>query len=119
MIIQAKEYIDNGFSQDDANKLSPAIHSALDEADANDEAIRIDFSGVLYYTTLFFNQALTYLVGQWGEEKYRKKIEPVNLPESGQETYEHALNYAIDYYAMDESAREQQDDAICRIIDEF
>jgi hypothetical protein len=119
MIIKARTYIENGFSKADADKLTPEISKALAETESNHEKILIDFEDVIYYTTLFFNQALTYLIGRLGKEKYLERISLLNLPESGQGTYEHALNYAIDYYAQDENARERQDKAINKIMDEL
>jgi hypothetical protein len=116
--IYAKNYIESGFSQSDADKLSPEISRAISKTDSSHEKIRIDFSDVIYYTTLFFNQAFTYLIGQWGGDEYAQRIELYNLSESGQETYKHALNYAIDYYAQDEGAREKQSKAISEIINE-
>lgn len=118
MIIRAKDFIENGFSHDDANKLSLEISKAIAATDSTRETIQIDFSGILYYTTLFFNQALTYLVGQWGKDRYLQRIELLNLPESGEGTYDHALQYAIDYYAQAEAERAKQDEIINKIFDE-
>ena len=108
MTVKVATIITSGFSFEDAEKITPALLDALRE---HDEVV-VDFDGVKYFTTLFFSQSLTYLVGKMGEDSYRKKIKTINLTESGADTYKHALDYAIDYYAKNLAGREMQDSII-------
>ena len=94
--IKANKLISNGFSTDEAEKLSQKIYEAIISGDQ----VQVDFDGVQYFTTLFFSTALTYWVGEKGSEEYARLITVKNLSESGQETYQHALDYAVEYYKM-------------------
>ena len=106
--IRARDYITSGFSADDATALAPAI----DEAKSSDSVFAIDFEGVQFFTTLFFSTALTYLVGTWGPGEYDRRMKIVNLSDSGQETYKHALDYAIRYYEKNSGEREVERRAV-------
>lgn len=108
MNIKAITLIESGFSDDDATKIRPLISDSLKR---NGEVI-VDFDGVRYFTTLFFSQALTYLVGELGKEMYLSKVKVINLTESGADTYQHAVDYAIEYYAQKPEGRKKQDDII-------
>jgi len=104
--IQANKFIENGFSKEEADLLGYAINTAVSAK----EPFVVDFSGVNFFTTLFFSAALTRLIGEIGLKEYSRLIKVENLSESGEETYEHALKYAIEYYAKEpeEQAQERQ-----------
>jgi len=102
--ISVANLITNGFSQADAEKIAPVIKEAL----SKNEPIELDFSGVQFFTTLFFSTALTYLIGELGKTEYERLITIKNLSESGQETYSHALDYAIKYFNMTSEEREAE-----------
>jgi hypothetical protein len=97
MIIVAKEIISSGFSADDAKALLSKIDNSLKERNAN-ESIEIDFSEVKYYTTLFFNMALTCHLNSMNLEEYNKTFDLTNLSDVGKITYKHSLDNAIEYY---------------------
>ena len=52
IVIKAIDFIDSGFSSEDAHAINPSI----DEAKDSDEEFVVDFSGVQYFTTLFLVQ---------------------------------------------------------------
>ena len=99
--IKANNFISSGFSADDAAKLTPSINQAVDSG----TEFAVDFSGVQYFTTLFFSTALTRLIDAFGEDEYRRRLHVTNLSESGQETYNHALDYAIEYFKKTDAER--------------
>lgn len=111
MIISAKKYIKMGFSVDDAEKLDEILKPLIDKR----ENIVIDFEGVKFFTTLFFNMALSKYVLELGLEDYDKLIEVQNLSDVGKVTYKHSIDNAKEYYAMSEEQRKNHD----KIVSEF
>ena len=111
-MIYAKDYIKTGFSMEDANKLQEAIKNSL-----LDEKITIDFSGIKIFTTLFFNNALTKYVMNFGPEKYKEKFEVINLSEIGNVTYQHSLENAMNYYNLSEDGKKSQDSIVSDVDD--
>jgi len=116
MTILAKDYIESGFSAEDAALLTPSIDSAVKETDAKFE---IDFKGVQFFTTLFFSNALTRLIGELGKDEYKRRLHVVNLTESGQETYEHALDYAIEFYGKTPEERKKSGEIAELILEDL
>jgi hypothetical protein len=102
MKIKANQYISDGYSAEEAEKLLPKIEDAV----KTKEPFEVDFEGVQFFTTLFFSSALTRFVGEVGIEEYNGLIKVSNLSESGKETYAHALDYAVEYYSK---TREEQE----------
>ncbi|MDR1700470.1 MAG: STAS-like domain-containing protein [Lachnoclostridium sp.] len=103
-MIIAKQYLQTGFSADDAKKLSVAIQPLLDKK----EKIIIDFSGVKNFTTLFFNYALSRYVVEIGADEYERLFEIRNLSEIGEATYQHSLDNAKEYSALSSEQKETQ-----------
>lgn len=108
MKIKAIDYIENGFSADDANKIIPLIQKALDQGDI---AI-VDFTGVKYYTTLFFNLAFTKYIGKLDKDKYNERIRPIGLTKAGQSAYDHSYENAVEYFSMSKKERKLDDEFI-------
>ena len=102
--IVAKDLITSGFSKDEADLLTPKINKAISES----TPFILDFDGVQYFTTLFFSTALTHLVGSLGHDGYNRMVTVINLSESGQETYQHAYDYAVQYYQKAPYEKEQE-----------
>ena len=102
MVIKVIDFISSGFSAEDAAALIPSIDAAKK---ANAEFV-LDFANVQYFTTLFFSAALTRLIGELGEVEYYRCVKVRNLSESGEETYKHALEYAIEYFKKTPEERE-------------
>lgn len=99
MVIKAIDYIESGFSADDANSIIPIIEECLN----NNDQITIDFSKVKYYTTLFFNLAITSLITKLGGvDQFNHRVKLVKLSKAGKETYEHSLQNAIEILSLDE-----------------
>jgi predicted naringenin-chalcone synthase len=104
-IIRAADFIESGFSAEDAQLIIPSIDAVKN---ADNEAFTLDFSGVQYFTTLFFSSALTRLVGEMGVNAYTSRVHVINLSESGAETYDHALDYAVEYFSKTPEERESE-----------
>lgn len=98
MIIIAKEFISSGFSADDAKSLLSKIDESLEK---NAESIEIDFSGVKYFTMLFFNMALTSYLKTMSFEEYNQKFVLKNLSDVGQLTYKYSYDNAVEFYNFD------------------
>lgn len=107
-MILAKDYIQTGFSIEDAGKLDIAISKQIN----SNEKIVIDFSGITFFTTLFFNNALAKYVLLLTPEKYNEKFEIVNLSEVGEITYKHSYDNALEYYDLPPKKREIQEQII-------
>lgn len=106
-MILAKDYIETGFSVEDAEKLDKAIASEISL-----DNIVIDFEGVKFFTTLFFNNALAKYVLKLGPENYERKFRLRNLSDVGKTTYEHSLENAKEYYKLPPEKREVQDEIL-------
>ena len=111
------EYSKSGFSIQDAKKIATLIDGELAILPIGDTLV-LDFSGVKFYTTLFFNTALSRLLENMSIDEYDKRINVIGLTKVGQDAYEHSLNNAKDYYSMNEDQRKKQDQAIIDILNE-
>lgn len=107
-MILARNYIQTGFSADDAEKLDTVIRPLFDKH----ERITIDFEGIKIFTTLFFNTALAKYVMDIGPVEYEKLFELKNLSDVGEVTYKHSLDNAKSYYEMTEEQRKKQDEIL-------
>ena len=114
MIIQARDYIETAFSVEDADKISPIIDKGISE---NDRMV-IDFTGITFFTTLFFSSALTRLIKDIGNEAYKEKLKVTGLTTVGQTAYKHSLDYALETIEMTPEERQAKLFAIDSILDE-
>ena len=94
MRIAAKEYIDNGYSKMDIELISPAISNILN----SNKQTELDFGGVKYFTTYFFNHIIGCFMNKMSIVEYNQYVRVYSLSESVKETYKQALNYALEYY---------------------
>jgi len=108
MKIEAKEHISSGFSAKDAEIISLIINKGLE----SEKSVEIDFKDIRYFTTLFFNLALTSLLDKMSNEEYQSRIKIINLSEVGQETYEHSYENAVEYYKLSEDERREREKRI-------
>jgi len=90
MTIRAGDHIETAFSADDANAINPIIEQAV----AADEKVVIDFTGINFFTTLFFSSAITRYVDSLGPDEYDRIFEIIGLTEIGQTAYDHSLEFA-------------------------
>ena len=109
------DYTNNGFTQDDAEKIVAVLKAELPNLSDGD-VIRFDFSNVKFFTTLFFNVAFTSLLKEMPFEDYNKKIVLENLSEVGQRVYEHSLENAKRFAAMTKEERETREQIIAEIL---
>ena len=107
-MIKANEYIKTGFSANDAEALLAVIEPMV----TNCEKVRIDFSNIKIFTTLFFNIALTKYVVQFGPDKYKDMFEVLNLSEVGQSTYQHSFDNAVEYYNLSAEQKNKQNELL-------
>ncbi|MCL1873388.1 MAG: STAS-like domain-containing protein [Clostridiales bacterium] len=90
MTIHVEDYIETAFSVDDAEIIKKVIEQTIA---ANDKVV-LDFTGITFFTTLFFSSAVTYYVFELGAEKYDQKFQVVGLTKVGQTAYNHSLDFA-------------------------
>ena len=107
--IKVKNYISRGFSENDAKAISPILDECLKTKNSK---IIIDFKDVKYFTTLFFNLALTRYLENMSVEEYESKIEIKNLSEVGLETYSHSYDNAVEYYSLSPKEKEERENRI-------
>ncbi len=107
-MILARDYIETGFSADDAGKLDAIIKPLFDRG----EKVVIDFDEIKIFTTLFFNTALAKYVMEIGPDAYERIFELKNLSEVGDSTYQHSLDNAKNYYALTKEQQRKQDEIL-------
>ena len=111
MIVKVCEKIKTAFSLEDAEVISKILRTAL-EAKDKDVIIELDFDGVRYFTTLFFNNAIVKFVGEIGPERYFEVFKLKNLSDVGMTTYKHSLESAKEYYALSEEEKNKFDEIL-------
>lgn len=112
-MIKASQYIQTGFSADDAEKLLSVIQPIIEKR----EKVNLDFSEIRIFTTLFFNNALAKFLVEFGPEKYSEMFEVNNLSDVGQSTYQHSIENAKEYYKMSKEQRKEQEGILTDIDD--
>jgi len=90
MVIKATDYIKTAFSVEDANQIKMKMDMVIEVHDN----VTIDFSGITFFTTLFFSTAITCFVFSLGATRYDQIIRVTGLTEIGQTAYEHSLEFA-------------------------
>ncbi len=103
-MIKAVEHIESGFSANDAQKVSALIDAELKSG----RTVTIDFSGVKFFTTLFFNQAITKYMETIPVDEFDQHIKLINLSSVGETTYRHSYDYAKEYYSLSPDEREKR-----------
>ena len=116
--IRVGEIIDTAFSMDDANLLSEEIEKRMHDGVMDCMELEIDFEGIRYFTTLFFNNALVKYIGVLGFDDYSKQIKLINLSDVGRNTYQHSLDNAKDFYSLSESQRKELEEMLSESITE-
>lgn len=112
--ILVRDYIETGFSLDDAEKLNERIEAALSHSSGND-IITIDFNGVKFFTTQFFNNSIGKYVLQMSPSVFDTRFEVIHLSEIGQATFQRSYENAVSYFNLPPEKRLAQDN----IIDQF
>lgn len=113
-MIKVNQFIKTAFSIDDAKAIGAEIDKALKEEHEAD----LDFEGIQFYTTLFFNNAITKYIMDLGPAEYKKKFHLRNLNSAGRMTYEHSLDNAESYYSMSDEARKEMSAVVTEVADE-
>ena len=116
-VILVNDYTTSGFTQEDAEKITDVLKAELANL-KNGEVIKFDFTGVKFFTTLFFNIAFASLLKEMSFEDYNKKIVLENLSEVGKTAYEHSLENAKRFAAMSKDERETREQIIAEILAE-
>ena len=107
-MIIATDYIKTAFSVNDADAIGEAIKKAV----LTEKKVIIDFTGIDFFTTLFFSSAITSYVFSHGSEKYDEIFEVRGLTEVGQTAYEHSLEFAREEATLTPEERQARLDAI-------
>lgn len=114
--ILVREYIETGFSLDDAEKLNEQIEAALSQSKETD-IITLDFNGVRFFTTQFFNNAIGKYVLEMGPDAFNARFEFIHLSDIGQATFQRSYDNAVSYFDLPPEKRLAQDDIIDQIED--
>lgn len=112
--ILVHELIKTGFSLDEAQKLFEQIDKKVKAHSNLKEKIIIDFNGVKFFTTQFFNNSISKYILTMGPEEFKKIFEIINLSDAGQSTYQHSFENAVSYYNLPAEKRIEQN----KIVDE-
>lgn len=114
MIIKVIDHIDTAFSIEDAECLERQFIDYVEKEDV----IVLDFEGIEYFTTLFFNNAISKYVLLLSKDVYDKRFKIIGLSEVGETTYNHSLENAIEYSSMSEQERKIKDEIVLETQDE-
>lgn len=108
MEILVKDIISNALSEKDAKKLNTEIDTALNQ---NHPPVLINFSGIKFFSSLFFNESVCKYIFKLGIERYSADIQITNLSEVGEATYRRSYENAKDFYQLspEEKALREQD----------
>lgn len=115
MKVIVNQHISAGFSSKDADILS----SLIDENLNDNERIEIDFTDVKFFTTLFFNEAIMKYLEHMSVDDFNSKIIVTNLSSTGEKTFRHSYEYAVEYYALSPDEREKQNKIIDAAMDDI
>lgn len=102
MKLIAKEIIgEHAISMQSGNILYEQIKKNI----ASDRKVQIDFSGVKFFASPFFNASIGYLLKDIPIELLQEKIDIINLTEVGRRTLNLVISNAINFY----SSRKNED----------
>lgn len=104
MKILVNTIIKNAFSAKDAEKLNIEIDKGLDVG----VPVTLDFSGIKFFSSLFFNASVCKYIFELGLDQYQSNIQIVNLSEVGEATYQRSYENAMDYYRLSPEERKQR-----------
>lgn len=104
MKIKAIKIIKTAFSEEDARLLDEVISPGLKQGDV----VEIDFTGIRFFTTLFFNRAICKYVLSLGETEFNQRFVLQGLTEVGQSTYQHSLENARNFASLSPQEQEAQ-----------
>lgn len=113
-MIKARQYIQTGFSADDAEKLLSVMQPLIKKK----EKVILDFSEIKIFTTLFFNNVLAKFLVEFGPDRYNEMFEVNNLSDVGKNTYQHSIENAKEYYKMSHEQREAQENITADLDDD-
>ena len=110
--IRVKDYVETAFSMEDAKIISEVIGQNIKSNMVEDDSVELDFQGIRYFTTLFFNNAVVNYIGVLGAERYSKIMLLSNLSDVGKSTYQHSLDNAREFYAMTDGQKQEFEDTL-------
>ena len=91
-IIKVNEFLDTALDMEDAEILKGRIMTYI----KSNESVLLDFKGVTYFTSLFFNTSLCSILFKIGQEKYDNLVTVFNLPDYAKDFYEDCYKDTID-----------------------
>ncbi|WNY28453.1 hypothetical protein MmiEs2_06390 [Methanimicrococcus stummii] len=115
MIIQARKYIATGFDPNDAEIISNLIDDLLQK----EEFVTVDFTGIDFYCTYFFNSAFTFRLETMSQEEYDSKIKVIGLTDVGEAAYSLSYDNSADYYRLTPEMRIAYDNDIEEMLEEL
>ncbi len=104
-MIQVVDYIKTAFSDDDAKVIRPLIAQELERTGK----VVLDFTGIRFFTTLFFNNSIGKYILEYGPDEFSRRIVLNGLSEVGNDTFQHSFENASKLAAL---SKEKQDAVI-------
>ncbi len=101
MIIQVIDYTKTAFSNADAMVISPLIAQELERTGK----VVLDFTGIRFFTTLFFNNSVGKYVLEYGPDEFSERIVLKGLSEVGKDTFQHSFENASKLAALSKEKR--------------
>ena len=102
MTIRIKDFTDNALSENSGTVLRSKI---IELQSKNVEEIKLDFSGITLFTTMFFNASIGFFIIN-GKKDLIDKIELLNITQLGKRTYQHSYDNAV--YILNNSAKKEE-----------
>ncbi len=93
--VVVSELIGNcGITHDDGQSVYGVIHPLLKDG----RPISLDFQGVTFFASPFFNAAIGRLLADFTLEFLRENLKPINLSNAGRDTWHRVIENAKSYY---------------------
>ena len=96
MIIKLNKYIHTAFVKEDIDTIKPIIQKSIDIEDI----IIFDFTGIKFYTTLFWDTFLSIILSSFTIKDFYYKYKFINLTEYGEKVFYICLDNAKQYYSL-------------------
>lgn len=95
----------NAISMGNGDKLHSLLHESLSE----ENKVEVDFEGVEFYASPFFNAAIGLLLNDFSIEYIQRNMKIVNLSDLGKDLLNHVISNAIEYYRNSEAVNKSID----------
>lgn len=100
MLIRVADVVGNiAITAQDGDVIHARVLGALNAG----ETVELDFEGVSFFASPFFNASVGKLLERFGVQDVRAKVVPRALPADAQEIMSRVVKNAVDYYASEKT----------------